>query len=296
MKNLWVAAAIAGIAFVTFFQFPGHTWVQQDTQIYAPILEHMWDPQALRQDLLVQRPHVSFTVYDETALALRRMTGLDFKTILAAEQIVTRALGVWGVYLMAGAGGSRHRPGAADRRCALARRQHRRPLGAHARIRAQSRAASPCRCCCSPLASPRTAATWARGWPAPPRFCIHPPTVYPFWGVYFLLSLWPAKPAIMRRRLYGLIPLLCATLVLLAASRHQTGVGEAQIFFNRLTPEQETLQRMRSSYVWVSSWWRTWLPHYLVLYALVLAGYWRIRAKASFDLRVFLVGLPLVGC
>ncbi len=105
MKNLWVAAAIAGITFVTFFQFPGHTWVQQDTQIYAPILEHMLDPEALRQDLLVQRPHVSFTVYDETALALRRLTGLDFKTILAAEQIGTRALGVWGVYLMAGAAG-----------------------------------------------------------------------------------------------------------------------------------------------------------------------------------------------
>ena len=126
-------------------------------------------------------------------------------------------------------------------------------------------------------------------------FLLHPPTVYPFWGVYFLLSLWPAKPAVMRRRLYGLIPLVCATLVMLAASRHQAGVGEAQIFFNRLTPEQETLQRMRSSYVWVSSWWRAWLPHYLVLYALVLAGYWRVRAKAPFDLRVFLVGLPLIG-
>ena len=44
MKNLWVAAAIAGIAFVTFFQFPGHTWVQQDTQIYAPILERLLGP------------------------------------------------------------------------------------------------------------------------------------------------------------------------------------------------------------------------------------------------------------
>ena len=30
--------AIAALALLTFFQFPGHTWLQQDTQIYAPVL------------------------------------------------------------------------------------------------------------------------------------------------------------------------------------------------------------------------------------------------------------------
>ena len=75
MKPLATAAACAALALLTFFQFPGHTWLQQDTQIYVPILEHLRDPAVLRNDILVQQPHVAFTLYDETALALRAVTG-----------------------------------------------------------------------------------------------------------------------------------------------------------------------------------------------------------------------------
>src|ERR1044071_5785035 len=100
MKPPLLAAAVLALALLTFFEFPGHTWLQQDTQIYVPILEHLRDPSVLRNDVLVQRPHVSFTLYDEIALALRAATGLGFGQVLAGEQIVTRALGIWGLYLM----------------------------------------------------------------------------------------------------------------------------------------------------------------------------------------------------
>jgi hypothetical protein len=126
-------------------------------------------------------------------------------------------------------------------------------------------------------------------------FLIHPPTVYPFWGVYFLLALWPSKPEVMRRRIYALAPLLAAVIVLLLASRHQAGVGETQVFFTRLDGLQEKLQRMRAPYAWVSIWWPAWLTHYAVLYGLALAAYFRVRRSASLDLRFFLIGLPLVG-
>src|SRR3954449_6196916 len=85
------------LALLTFFQFPGHTWLQQDTQIYAPILEHMRDPSVLRNDILVQQPHVAYTLYDEIALGLRRVTGLGFREVLQAQQIAARALGFWGL-------------------------------------------------------------------------------------------------------------------------------------------------------------------------------------------------------
>ena len=101
MKRVWMGAAILTISLLNFFQFPGHTWLQSDTQIYAPILEHMWDPTALGKDLIVQYPHVAFTLYDETAIALRKVTGLDFRRVLEGEQFVLRVLGIWGVYLMA---------------------------------------------------------------------------------------------------------------------------------------------------------------------------------------------------
>src|SRR4051794_22836467 len=105
MKNWPVAAATVVLTLLSFYVFPGHTWLQQDTQIYAPILEHLRDPSVLGNDILVERPHVTFTLYDEMALGLRRITGLGFREVLAAQQMVTRALGIWGFYLLATAAG-----------------------------------------------------------------------------------------------------------------------------------------------------------------------------------------------
>src|SRR5215475_13991867 len=105
MKRVATASLCLAFALLTFFQFPGHTWLQQDTQIYVPILEHLRDPGMVDRDLVVQYPHVSFTLYDELAIGLRQVTGSDFRRILGAEQIVCRALGIWGVYLMASAAG-----------------------------------------------------------------------------------------------------------------------------------------------------------------------------------------------
>ena len=78
-----------------FFQFPGHTWLQQDTQIYLPLLEHRADPTLFHNEILVQNPAAAFTVYDDIALALYRVTGLGFRELLQGLQIITRALGIW---------------------------------------------------------------------------------------------------------------------------------------------------------------------------------------------------------
>ncbi|HWQ52304.1 MAG TPA: DUF6798 domain-containing protein [Bryobacteraceae bacterium] len=294
MKQLAVAAGIAVLTLVGFFQFPGHTWVQQDTQIYAPILEHLRDPAVLRNDILVARPHVSFTIYDEVAIGLRNLTGLGFREVLAGQQIITRALGIWGLYLMATAVGLTAGPAllvaailslgaVVGGPSVLTFEYEPAPRGF----------ATPLLLLAIGLIAHRRHA-WA-GVAASVAFLIHPPTVYPFWAVYFCLVLWPSRPEIMRGRLYALVPLLCATLLLLVASRHQAGATEAQLFFQRLAPEQEQLQRMRASYVWVSTWAREWMPHYMVLLAVAGLGYWKLRPKAPVDLRFFLVGLPIVA-
>src|SRR5579859_5271730 len=101
MNRLGPAAIALALALLTFFQFPGHTWLQQDTQIYVPILEHLRDPAVLRNDILVQHPHVAFTLYDEASIGLRSLTGLGFAQVLAFQQVATRALGIWGLILMA---------------------------------------------------------------------------------------------------------------------------------------------------------------------------------------------------
>src|SRR6266516_1782235 len=111
MKHIATASFCLALALLTFFGFPGHTWLQQDTQIYAPILEHLRDPTVLRNDILVQQPHVAFTLYDESAIALRAISVLGFCEVLAGTQVVTRVFGIWGLLLMAEACGLEFAPG-----------------------------------------------------------------------------------------------------------------------------------------------------------------------------------------
>jgi hypothetical protein len=290
MKNLAPLAHAAGIlalAALTWFEFPGHTWLQQDTQIYVPILEHLRDPAVLRRDMLVERPHVSFTMYDEAARALARVTGLGFREVLEGEQISTRALGIWGLYLMAAALG----------------------LSAPASLLVAgilslgATIAGPAVLLFEIEPDPRGLAVpllflaiglAAHGWDLAAgiagslAFLMHPPTVIPFWCVYLVI-------AVVRRRFRAFVPLAVACIVLAIAARYQEGASEAQLFFSRIAPSLESLQRMRAPYAWISEWWRDWLPHYLVLYAASLLAYARLRKRTPPDLRYFLIGLPLMG-
>jgi len=292
MRRAWVGGAILAISLVHFFQFPGHTWLQSDTQIYAPILEHMWDPSVLGKDLIVQHPHVAFTLYDETAFALRKVTGLNFRLVLEGEQFVFRALGIWGVYLIATAMGLpdllallvaavfslgafitgpavvvyEYEP--VPRGFAIPMVFLALGLLAHERVLGAALAAAV-------------------------GFLMHPPSVVPFWAVYFCLALWPSKTRSAKERWAPFWVLAGAAVILLAASFFQGGSGKA--FFSRLDPHQAELQRMRASYNWVSTWWRHLMAQYLILYAVTVFAYWRVRADVPRALRFFLIGLPLIG-
>ena len=116
MTRALTGAAILALALAGFVLFPGHTYLHQDTQIYTPILEHLWNPAVLQNDILVQRPHVSFTIYDELAIALRKLTGASFELVLLTEQLIFRALGLWGIYLIASAAGLARAPAQTARR------------------------------------------------------------------------------------------------------------------------------------------------------------------------------------
>ncbi len=294
MKRLAVGTAILGITLLNFFQFPGHTWLQSDTQIYMPILERLWDPSAMQQDLIAGHPHVAFTLYDETAIALRKITGLDFRRVLQAEQFVFRALGIWGVYLIATA------LGLSDLAALIVAAVF--SLGATIM--------GPAVLIFEYEPVPRGFAVpliflaigliareryLGAGVAASVAFLFHPPTVAPFWAVYFMLALRPAKPSIMRHRLTALWALATAVIALLIAARYQAGPGATQAFFTRLDPHLEELQRLRTSYNWLSLWWKQWVGHYLVLYAAAMIACWRLRKDLPQALRYFLIGLPLLG-
>src|SRR5579872_7305919 len=290
MRQLWIGAALLGMTLLSFFQFPGHTWLQQDSQIYAPILEHIWNPAVLQKDIVAVHPHVAFTLYDEIAIALRRVTGLDFQHVLEGEQFLFRGLGLWGAYLIATA------LGLADFPALLVTSIF--SLGAFI--------TGPSVLVFEFEPTPRAFAVpllflamgliargnfLAAGMAASAAFLMHPPTTAAFWMVYVALAVWPPE----RRKLAAIWTLGAAVAVLLVASRFQSSSGQAQTLFSRIGAHQEELQRLRASYNWVSTWWRHQILHYLVLYAATLVASWRLWAVTPRGLRFFFLGMPAIG-
>ena len=291
------ATTVGVIVFLTllgWFHFPGHTFLASDTQIYMPMLEHLRDPSILARDPIATRPHLTFTIYDEVVLSMRALTGLGFQAVLVIEQMLFRALGLAGVFLIArsldlsraaalfvtalfGLGATISGPAVLTIEYEPVPRGFAIPLllfaiGLIARGR---------------MLEGGTAASLA--------FLYHPPSTWPFWAVYFILTLWPAEPPRMRRHIVGLTPLAVAVLITLVMSRVQPGVGEPQHFFGTIDDAQEKLMRMRASYNWVSAWGPRFLTHYLFLTAVALAAWIRLRRLASPELQAFLLGLPLIG-
>src|ERR1700733_12752478 len=97
---LWLGGVLV-ITLLGYWLFPGHTFLQSDTQIYLPMLERLQDPALFTRDIVALRPHLTFTVYDETALVLKRITSGTFEGVLTAEQLLFRALAVAGLMLIA---------------------------------------------------------------------------------------------------------------------------------------------------------------------------------------------------
>src|SRR5271156_4524602 len=93
-----IGAGILVLTLLSFFQFPGHMYLQSDTQIYAPMLEHIWDFSVLARDPVAIKPHLAFTLYDEISIALRWISRAPFQTVLVAQQLVFRFCEILGVY------------------------------------------------------------------------------------------------------------------------------------------------------------------------------------------------------
>jgi len=101
MKALLWGAGVLLITLLGYWFFPGHTYLQSDTQIYVPMLERLHDPALYSRDIVALRPHLTLTVYDEAALLLKRITRAGLETVLTAQQLLFRALAVCGLMFVA---------------------------------------------------------------------------------------------------------------------------------------------------------------------------------------------------
>ena len=282
MKPPAVAAVCLGLAFISYFRFPGHTWLQQDTQIYVPILEHQRDSAVLRNDLLVQQPHVAFTLYDEVTRALSLLTGGSLHLSLVVQQIVTRALGMWGLYLMGTALGFSAGPAfLITSICALGARIT-GPEVLTFEFEPTPRAfAVPLLFCAMGLTAHRR--YWGAAIAAAGAFLYHPPTALPFWLFFVVFA--------MRAREFRALGLLAASAVLLAfVARGESG----QELFGRIPAALEQLQRMRAAYAWISTWHAAWIVHYCLLFAVFAVAFLRVASKVPREL-IVLPGCAVLG-
>jgi hypothetical protein len=81
-----------------------------------------------------------------------------------------------------------------------------------------------------------------------------------------------------------------AVAILMIAAR-----GQAPAVLAHLTPLQEQLQRMRAPYVWISTWPAALIVHHLILFAMLLMAFARIRRVIPPELRVLVLGLSILG-
>ena len=281
---LAVGAGVVALTLLSFFRFPGHTYLGSDTQIYTPMLEHIWDVSALARDFVATTPHLSYTLYDEIAIALRWLTHSSFQAVLVGQQLIFRACEILGVYLLAAS-------------LPLARRM---AMLVAALFTLGATIAGPAVLTFEYEPVPRGFAIGlvflAIGLAAHNHlmladvvaalaFLYHPPTVYPFWALYLWLTL--------RHRDYrDLWPLAAGIVLLFLSSRLQVDVTEKQVFFYRVDPDLEKLQRMRAAYDWVSMWPPALIWQYVFFWVVSLVAFWRVKPKAA---RLFLIGMPAIG-
>jgi hypothetical protein len=289
LAQIWPGALVA-IALFSFFVFPRHTYLQQDTQIYVPILERQWSG-ALAGDPVAEQQHVRFTLYDELTNTLRWVTRLPLRNVLEGEQIVFRALGLWGVFLIATGLGL-------DKASALV-------VVAIAAMGADI--PGPAVLAVEYEPTPRAFSVplvllsvgfvvqsryWIAGLAGAAAVLLHAPTTWPLWVALAVAGF------VNRRILVAFVPMIAATLALLTVASLEGGAGQ-QHLFARLTPSQEYLERMRTAYDFVSTWWQSQLLRYVLLVVAALLAVWRLQARREISailaafLLIGLVSLPL---
>ncbi len=284
MNRAGTALSIAALALISFFIFPGHTYLQQDTQIYVPILERQWSG-ALAGDPVAEQQHVSFTLYDELANALRGVTHLPLQYVLEGEQILFRALGIWGVFLIATALGLGPRSALAVAALAVMGADIPGPA-----ILAVEYEPTP-RAFAVPLVLLSIGFVfreryWLAGLAGGCAVLLHAPSTWPLWVALAAASV------VNRRIVIALLPLLAATLALVCIAAVQGGAAQ-QHLLAPLPASQQALQRMRTAYDYVSLWPRAEFGRYLLIGIAGTIALLNLRMRR--DRFVFLAAFVFIG-
>ncbi len=284
-----------GVVFITwlgFAVFPGHTYLQADTQVYVPMLERLDAPGYLSRDLVATHPHLTYTIYDEVTLFLHEGAGMSFKTALIAQQLFCRAAGVLGIFLLA------------------------RGMGLNAILALLTAMLLNLG---AALTGPGVAVLESE--PVPGAFAaglvllaigllaLEMPLLAGLaGGIGLLYDARTAMPfalvivaaLLFDRRLRPLLRPACTVLFIFALllanlAQLQPGVAEQHLIFSKLSQQAADLQRYRSSSAWVSLWAGTDIWQYLVIWVVGLWATRRIWPALNRQTRWLFILLPFSG-
>jgi hypothetical protein len=279
--------ALLALTLYGFLVFPGHTYLQSDTQIYVPMFDRIGDPSLFERELVAQRQHVSLTVYDEIAIGAKKLFGLDYQHSLAGVQIACRFAGLYGLYLigtaiglseamallvpvLAGFGAFISGPAVITFEYEPVPRGFSVLLAFLGIGLAMHGRAIPAACA------------------GAVAFLFHAPAVIPFLIPFVWIQI--------RDKQYRAMGLLgAAVVVAMGFTWMQAGSVEPQQFFSRIDPDWEKLQRMRAGYNWLSTW-RAWQYQEFALHGLIVSlATWRLWKFLSSQNRTLIVGLTWIG-
>jgi hypothetical protein len=291
-RALLLCISIVSVTWLGFEVFPGHTYLRGDTQIYVPMLERLDAPGYLSRDLVATHSHLTYTIYDEVTLFIHAVAGLSLKAALIAQQLLYRAAGVLGAFLLVRAiglsklfaflvatllnlGAALTGPGVWLVDCEPVPRA----FGVGLVILAMGLLTRE-----KPLLA---------GLSGGLAVLYDPSTAAPFWIVVFVALIFDRQ---LRSLLRAASTILLIFVLLLAnLAQLQPGVLEPQIFFGKISTSLANVQLYIASDAWVSLWAGRDIWQYLVIW---ICGMWataRIWPALNRQTRWLFMLLPSLG-
>ena len=291
-RALLLGLGIVAFTWLEFHFFPGHTYLEGDSQIYLPVLERLDSPGFLSRDLVATHPHVTYTIYDEITLFLHEAGGLTFEKALEGQQLVCRGMAILGVFLLVVSTGLSDLPA-----FLIAVVLNLGAVLPGPAVQVVSNEPLPVGfafalviLAMGLLAREKPLSAGLAGGVA---LVYHPATAAPFWGLMLITAVFDAY---LRKLLRPALTILVIFALLLAnLAQLQPGIAESQPFFGRLSSELAGLQVYRTPYVWVSRWAGKEIWHYLAIW---ICGLWataRIWRTLNRQTRWSLLVLPIYG-
>jgi hypothetical protein len=291
-RSLLLGLAILAVVYIEYEIYPGHSFLQGETQIYVPVLERLDSPGFLVRDLVATHPQVTYTIYDEATLFLHKATGLSLERSLEWQQFLFRVAAATGIYMLV-----------------LSTRVNRLLALTLTSI------------VCLGALLPGPAAAFPDREPVPREFAFGLVLLAAGWLVTekpllsglsggLALAYCPSIASVFwvpvalgyvfDRRLRplfrpSLTVLLVFILLLANLAQLQPGIAEAQPFFRPISRSWEAVQKRTAGTAWVSLWAGQQIWHYLAIWVCGLWATARIWTKLNLQTRYFLLILPLLG-